>query len=125
MSANPGLIKTYTAEGAVTARRIVTFGTADGLVAQAVNGAAALAGVAERLDVIAGGRIDVVKSDLAEVTYGGTVTAGDPLTADAQGRAVKAAPAAGVNVHIVGWAEISGVLGDCGLVSVAPTRIQG
>ena len=43
----------------------------------------------------------------------------------ANGKAVKANPAAGVNAHIGGWAEISGVAGDYGLVNIAPGRIQG
>jgi hypothetical protein len=122
---NSGLIKTYVAEGAIAGRRFVIFGSADRLAAQAADGAAAIIGVNERLAVIDGERIDIIKSGLAEIEYGGAVTRGDPLTADANGKAVKAEPAAGVNIHIGGWAEISGVSGDFGLINIAPARIQG
>ena len=123
--ANPGLIKTYTASGAIAARRFVTHGAADVTAAQAADGSAAIMGVTERLAVATGERVDVIKTGLAEIEYGGAVTRGDPLTADANGTAVKANPAAGVNAHIGGWAEISGVAGDYGLVNIAPGRIQG
>lgn len=122
---NPGLIKTYTAEGAIAARRFVVHGSADRLAVQASDGSAAIMGVTERLAVADGERVDVIKTGLAEIEYGGAVTRGDPLTADASGKAVKANPAAGVNAHIGGWAEISGVSGDYGLVNIAPSRIQG
>lgn len=122
---NPGFIKTYTALGAIAGRRFVIHGTADRMVAQAAGGAAAILGVNERLPVIDGERIDVIKTGLAEIEYGGVVTRGDPLTANADGKAIKADPAAGANIHIGGWAEISGVAGDYGQVNIAPARIQG
>jgi hypothetical protein len=40
-----------------------------------------------------GGMVDVVRAGLASVRLGGTVAAGDPLTSDANGKAVKAVPA--------------------------------
>lgn len=122
---NPGFTKTYTAEGAIAARRFIKYGSADRQVLQAAAAADAIMGVSERLPVLAGERVDVVKSGLAEIEYGGVVTRGDPLTADADGRAVKAEPAAGANNQIGGWAEVSGAVGDHGLVNIALQRIQG
>ncbi len=122
---NPGFTKTYTAQGAIAGRRFIVHGTADRHVAQAAAGGACILGVNERLDVVDGERVDVIKGGLAEIEYGGVITRGDPLTADADGKAVKADPAAGANIHIGGWAEISGAAGDFGLVNIASARIQG
>ena len=44
---------------------------------------------------------------------------------DANGRAVAAAPATGVNAQIIGIAEVSGVSGDIGKVFIAPGAVQG
>lgn len=122
---NPGYIKTYTAEAAIAGRRFVKFGAADRTALQADGSAVPIMGVSERLAAGAGERIDIVKSNQAEIEYGGVVTRGDPLTADATGRAVKAAPAAGANATIGGFAELSGVEGDFGLVNISLGRIQG
>lgn len=122
---NPGLIKNATADGAVGAYRIVAHGAADGNVAQAIA-TDKLIGVNDRIAAaVAGDRIDIVRSGITEVEFGGNVTRGDPLTSDASGRAVAATPAAGANAYIVGFAEVSGVLGDIGSVAIAPGRIQG
>jgi len=123
---NQGLIKTHTADGAVGAYRIVVHGAADGNAAQAAGSTVMLMGVTDRLGAaVAGDRIDVVRSGIAEVEFGGTVARGDPLTSDASGRAVAAAPAAGANAYVIGFAEVSGVLGDIGSASILPGRIQG
>lgn len=119
------LIKTYTAEGAIAARRFVKYGAADRVAAQAAAATDAIMGVSERLPVTAGERVDIIKSGPAEIEYGGPVTRGDWLTADAAGKAVKADPAVGANLAIGGQAELSGVAGDYGLVNIALGRIQG
>lgn len=119
------MIKNYTAEAAVEKRRIVKFGTADG---QVVKGAAStdfLVGVTTEVDAAIGEPCDVIRAGLADVVYGGAVTRGDMLTSDANGKAVAAAPGAGVNARVIGVAEISGVLDDIGVVSINPGRIQG
>lgn len=123
---NPGLIKTHSAEGAIAAYRIVKHGAADGGVLQSSASTEKLIGVNDRLAAaVAGDRLDIVRSGIAEVEYGGNVTRGDPLTADANGKAVAAAPGAGVNAYIIGFAEVDGVSGDIGSVMIAPGRIQG
>lgn len=122
---NPGLTKTRIAEGSIAARRIVKYGSDENLVAQAAAAADALMGVSERLPAGDGERVDIILTGLAEVEYGGNVTRGDPVTADGSGKAVAAAPAAGVNNRIIGFADVSGVAGDYGRVLLAPGRIQG
>jgi hypothetical protein len=122
---NP-LVKTYTAQAAVAHRRIVAFGATDAAV---LHGAAAtdlLIGVVDNPSGAAiGERVDVVRFGLAEVEFGGTVARGAPVTADANGRAVAAVPAAGANNRIIGFAERSSVSGDIGLILVQPGLIQG
>lgn len=122
---NPGLTKTRTAGGAIAGRRIVKHGASDGAVLQASAATDALIGVSERLTVASGERVDIVLSGLVEVDYGGNVTRGGPLTADANGKAIAAAPAAGATMRIIGFADVSGVSGDIGQVLIAPGFIQG
>lgn len=121
----PTLTKAMKAEAAVAGYRIVKPGAADGVVVQATTTTEALMGVADRLGAASGGAVDVHMSGVAEVEYGGNVTRGDLLTADASGRAVAAAPGAGVNANVIGRAMVSGVLGDIGSVLISQGRIQG
>ncbi|HPU16912.1 MAG TPA: DUF2190 family protein [Polymorphobacter sp.] len=121
----PTEINSYIAGAAVTRRRIVKWGAADG---QILLGAAVgdfLMGVSSGTDAAINEPTDVVQGGIADVEYGGVVTRGAPLTSDATGRAVVAAPAAGVNNRIVGFAEVSGVLGDIGAVRLAIGFMQG
>lgn len=122
---NPTLTKNYTAEGAIAAHRIVKFGAADGSVTQAAASTDLVIGVNEALPVVAGERVDVIRAGIADVEFGGNVTRGQPVTADADGKAVAAAPAAGVNAHIVGFAEVSAVAGDIAPVMLARGVMQG
>lgn len=122
---NPDLIKTFTAETAVAAYRIVKHGSADTNVVQGAASTDALFGVSGLVAGDAGKRVDITLSGTGEVEYGGNVTRGDWLTSDAAGKAVAAAPAAGVNANVIGRAMVSGVAGDIGSVLLAPGRIQG
>lgn len=72
-----------------------------------------------------GDRVDVIRAGIAPVEYSATVVRGAALTADANGKAVTAAPAAGANARIIGMAEISGVSGDIGSVFISPGVMQG
>lgn len=78
------------AEGAITAFRILAAGSADGLVAQATAADDPLLGVNEQYDKIDGDHLSMCISGVCRVEYGGNVAYGDPLTADSQGRAIKA-----------------------------------
>lgn len=121
-----GMARSYSAEAAIAAYRIVKFGAADGGVLIAAAATDKLVGINGRLAAaVAGDRVDIERSGIAPVEYGGTVAAGDQLTSDASGRAVVAAPAAGSNVRIIGQAEVAGVVGDIGSCFIAPSTLQG
>lgn len=123
---NPGLIKNYSAEGAIPAYRIFKFGAADGGILVAAAATDKLIGVTDRIAAaVSGDRVDGTRSGIAEVEYGGTVAAGDLLTADASGRAIAAAAAAGSNVRVIGVAEVAGVVGDIGSMLINPGSFQG
>jgi len=121
-----GLITNHSAEGAVAPYRIVKVGSNNRAVVQATASGELFIGVSDSIGAAADGDpVDVLRSGIAEVEFGGNVSRGEPLTADAEGRAVAAAPAAGANAEIIGWAEVAGVSGDIGSVHIARTRIQG
>jgi hypothetical protein len=123
---NPTLTKSYAPGGAISKYRIVKFGSADGAVVQAAAATDKLVGVTTALDAAStDARVDVIRAGIAEVEYGGNVTRGDLLTADANGKAITATAAAGSNVRTIGVAEVSGVSGDIGSVLVAPGSFQG
>lgn len=119
------LLKAFRAEAAVPRRRIVKFGAADDAVVVGAATTDGLIGVSHEIDSALNEPCDIHLLGLPEVEYGGAVTRGDPLTSDGVGRAITAAPAAGVNARIVGFAMVSGVLGDIGVVNLSPGRIQG
>ena len=123
--ANVILNRAGTAEGAIAAYRIVKPGAADGGYLQAAAATDFLMGVCESVGPASGERLDVVKAGIADVEFGGTVTRGGPVTSDATGRAVAAAPGAGANVRIIGFAEVSAVVGDIAAVWIEPGLMQG
>lgn len=116
----PGLITAMRASGAIAARRILIFGASDGLAAQAAASTARLIGVSTDIPASDGQSVDVIRTSLAPVEYGGNVARGDALTADAQGRAVAVALPVGATTYVIGYAEVSGVSGDIGSVFIAP-----
>jgi hypothetical protein len=73
----------------------------------------------------AGEPVDVVMSGVATVEYGGNVTVGALLTANATGQAIAATAAAGSNVRVIGIAMVGGVSGDLGAVLLSPGSFQG
>lgn len=119
------LSKNYTAGGAVSAFRIVKMGSNDGEVVQAAAATDLLMGVCGAIAPASGERVDIYKDGVYPVEFGGTVTRGQPVTADASGKAVVAAPSAGSNVRIIGFAEVSAVSGDVADVWIAPGIMQG
>ncbi|MFO0467626.1 MAG: capsid cement protein [bacterium] len=122
---NEGLQKTLIAGAAVTKNRVLKFGADDLSAIHAAASTDLLMGVSDNLGASSGEPFDVIIDGIALVEYGGNVTRGDMLTSDSVGRAVAAAPAAGVNARVIGVSMISGVLGDIGSVRLAPGRIQG
>ena len=120
-----GLTKSYNAGAAIGARLIVKPGSNDYDVIQGAAVGDLLIGVSTDIAAASGERVDVIQEGIADVKLGGTVTRGQPITSDASGQGVAAAPAAGVNNRIIGFALISGVSGDIIPVQLAPGYIQG
>lgn len=122
---NQGLTKNFNAGAAVTKRRIIKFGADDKTVVQAAAVGDAMFGVSTDVDTTTGEPTDVQVAGIALVQAGGAVTRGDPITSDANGKAVAAAPGAGVNNRVIGVAMQSAALDDLFDVLLAPGRIQG
>ena len=107
--ATPGVYKNFEAEGEIGPYVIVTHGTADYAVKAATGATVALVGTTDELGKLSNGLVDVCTGGIPEVALGGTVAAGDPLTSDASGKAVKATAAGN---RILGFALVSGASGD-------------
>ena len=107
--ATPGIYKNFEAEGEIGPYVIVTHGTTDYAVKAAPGAPVALVGTTDELGKLSNGRVDVCTGGIPEVALGGTVAAGDPLTSDASGKAVKATAAGN---RILGFALVSGASGD-------------
>jgi hypothetical protein len=116
--------KGFIAGGAIAAKRLVKFGAADNTVVQSAAVADFSIGVSD-LAAASAEHVTVVMGGIAIVEYGGAVTRGAILTTDATGKAVVAAPAAGVNNRTIGIAMVSGVSGDLGSVLLQPGTFQG
>jgi hypothetical protein len=113
------------AEAAILAYRIVKPGSTDDFVSTAAASTDKLLGVVEGVAPAINERCAVVLEGIADVTFGGTVARGDPLTSDATGRAITAAPGAGVNARIIGFARVSAVVGDVGEILISLGVMQG
>ena len=122
---NQLMTKNFVAGGAIPAGSIVKFGADDNTVVVGAAASDPLLGVVESFDVASGERCDVVTHGIAEVKLAGTVTRGGPITSNASGAGVAAAPAAGTNNRIVGFALASGVSGDVIPVQLAVGSLQG
>jgi Uncharacterized conserved protein (DUF2190) len=124
--ARPGLTLSYLAAMAIPARRLVKHGAADGSVTLATDGSVAILGAAEQIPTKINFSVDVIHTECAVVEAGAAVARSSPVTADATGRAISAAPAAGVNMFTAGIAlETASAAGDLIRVLLVPQRIQG
>ena len=122
----PGITFTYSADVALPPRRLVRHGVADNRVTLATDGAAPILGVTEQIPVALNGSVDVIHGEVAMVEAGGPVARSSPVTADGIGRAIVAAPAAGVNMWSGGIAlEAATAAGDQFRMLVVPQRLQG
>ena len=122
---NIELAKGFKAQAAITAYTLVALGSADGQVVAAAAVSDKIIGVTTDVAPAINERCDVILSGIADVLYGGTVARGDLLTSDASGRAVTAAPSAGTNNRVIGFALLGGVVGDIGQVYVNQSMMQG
>lgn len=123
-------IQSYTAGGTVNPRRFIKMGASDGVAIQATSSAATIIGISEQVvgpstnNVAAsGGTFDVIKGDQALLELGDTVTRGQYLTADANGKGIPAVIVAGTPLYVGAYAEESGVAGDYILVTLMPCVI--
>ena len=114
---NHGLIKSYTAGGAIAANTLLKFGADDRTMVPAVTATDAIIGVAD-LAASTGQMVDCIMDGIAMVKAGGTITRGQPITANASGQGV--ASTAAVGARIVGFALASAVSGDLFPVQLAP-----
>lgn len=120
------IIKTFKLSGTAGHRRLAKFTATAGVVAQASAATDKIAGVFDFPGGATDGQdIDVVLFGLAEVEAGGTFAAGDNLVSDADGKAVAAAPAAGVNNVTAGRGYYPAVSGDRVQIFVNPSNVQG
>lgn len=120
------IVKAFKASGAVAHRRFVKWTATAGVLAAATAATDRIAGVVDFPGGAADGEtFDVVLFGLADIDAGGTFSAGGDLVSDASGKAVAAAPAAGVNNFPGGRAIYPAVNGDRVQLFVNPTNLQG
>ncbi|QDL55927.1 capsid cement protein [Rhodoferax aquaticus] len=126
--ANPLLAVNFIADAAISNNRLVKFGTGDRNVAVATAATDSIIGVVNEMPagIATGERVDVVRVGIAWVEAGAAITRGSLITSDAVGRAVTAAPAAGVNNRIIGVADESATAaGDVIRFVIEPGSVQG
>lgn len=116
----PLLTQSYRTAAAVAGYLIVAHGATARSAVLATSATDALIGAVGELGSFDGGMADVVKAGVSSVRLGGSVANGDPLTANAAGKAVKAVKTAGANVRIIGFAESPGEADDVIDYFVAP-----
>ncbi len=122
---NPLMFKAFTAGGAISPYRLVRFSAADTVV-QAAAATESIFGVNSDLTIVSGERVEVMTDGIAFVEAGAAVTIGALITADASGRGVAAAPAAGVNNRVIGVAlDAASAAGDVIRVLLSPGSVQG
>ncbi|MFN7307708.1 MAG: DUF2190 family protein [Acetobacteraceae bacterium] len=122
---NPLLFKAYVAGGAINPYRIVRITNAD-TVEQAAAVLNTLIGVNTDLPIVSGERVEVMMQGIAWVEAGAAIAVGVPVTSDSSGRGIAAAPAAGANQRIIGFALDAAVAaGDQLRVLLSPGQVQG
>ena len=123
--ANPDVIKNFQADGDVGAYLLLKPGSDDNQVAVAAAATDALIGASTFVAAKDGAPCDAVLGGIADVYCGDDVAFGDPITSDADGKAVKAAPVAGANARLAGVALCAGAAGDLIQVLLSPSVMQG
>jgi len=105
---NTLLTKSRDAGADVAPYRFVKPGGSDYAVVQAAAASDSIVGISDSLGGSSGGRVDVHKIGIGQIELGGSVTAGDLLTSDADGKGVIAA----TGNRFGAVAEVDGVAGD-------------
>lgn len=120
------LVKSRVAAAPVTPFTIAAPNGVAGQGRQATAATDKLLGVTDEMGATAAGQtFDITEVGLADVRAGGTFADGDPLTSDANGKAVLAAKQAGVTVFVVGFARSAAVADDIVPMLVSPFTIVG
>lgn len=124
----PTFTRAYEVSAVVRPFRIARFSdvAASQRMAEATANTQPMVGVFDKLAGLAaiGQMVDVHRGGLCSVELGATVTAGQPLTSDAQGRAIPAVPAAATQVRVIGFADQPGVVGDVIDVWIEPNLLD-
>lgn len=122
---NPILFKNFTAGAAIAAFRLVRFSAAETVI-QAAAVSEFIIGATQDVAPANGERAEILMAGIAYVEAGAAFALGALLTTDGVGRAVVAAPAAGTNNRIAGFALDAAVAaGDVVRVMLAPGSFQG
>lgn len=122
----PHLIRAFEASAEITGRRIVVFSdaAASSKIAMAASATTPAIGVSDPMGAGLGGMCDVVLTGIASLELGATVTAGQPLMADAQARGIPATATAATTRRVIGFAAEPGVSGDFIDVVLAPSLLD-
>lgn len=115
---NQDCIKSFVAGADIPANRAVKFGVDDNTVILAAAATDSIIGISD-IGGLNGQRLDIILADVGEISYGGTVTRGDLLTANATGQAITRTVAGS---RVIGFAVVSGVIGDIGSVFISPSQ---
>lgn len=110
----PTFIRAYEASSEIAGYRILAFSdvASSSKVSHASTSTGPLMGISDAMGSPVGGMCDVHRGGLVSVQLGGAVSAGAPLTADANGKAIAATASAATTVHIIGYADGPGVADD-------------
>ncbi|MBN9334708.1 hypothetical protein [Devosia sp.] len=115
------LKKSFKATAAAIAGFLIAkHSAANGTIEVASSSTDPLIGAVDSLGVEASGLADFNLAGMAPVRLGGAVAAGDPLTSDANAKAIKALPANSTQVRIIGFALAAGVADDIIDYHIAP-----
>jgi len=120
------VIRTYYAGAEINACRFVKPGSADNAVIQAAANTDGIIGVSGSLVAALAQPVDIAHTGLAKLLLGGTVTRGDKLTSDANGKGVELSDTilASAAAHCGAIALQSGVVGDIIDVLVVQQRVS-
>lgn len=117
------LVAAAIAVSAIAGRRFVIHAAKDGECDPASGGDDPIWGVSSTQGAAAGAVCDITEIGEAVLELGGTVSAGDDLTSDADGKAIVADPDPGETVQVGARAKQSGVAGDFIYVTVNRYRL--
>ena len=124
MGPTQGTEKKQLAGGVIAQYHILKMGADDNHLIESAAATDQHIGVAQHAAAAAEDDIRVQLDGITNLKLGGTVTRGDRITSDANGKGVTAAPAAGTNNPIVGIAFASGVLDDLIPMLLAPQQLN-